>query len=145
MEVYLKSAYNGNYINSNRNGSWSLGSRSNSYAWKLYWSGTLTANTNIYIYMKGTGGYLRNYSVPGSYSAKNSLSSWKILWEYEGREAYLLNKELSTLASNNTSSINQLNAEIRNIPNEIKALEDKIKKSEAELNEVNEDLRNKLN
>ena len=95
--------------------------------------------------MKGTGGYLRNYSNPGSYSAKNSLSSWKILWEYEGREAYLLNKDLSTLATNNTNSINQLNTEIRNIPNEIKALEDKIKKSEDELNEVNEDLRNKLN
>lgn len=145
MEVYLKSAYNGNYINSNRNGSWSLGGRSSSSAWKLYWSGTLTANTNIYIYMKGTGGYLRNYWVPGSYGAKNYLSSWKILWEYQGREAYLLNKELGTLASNNTNSINQLNTEIRNIPNEIKALEDKIKKSEDELNEVNEDLRNKLN
>tara|TARA_Y100000591_G_scaffold170768_1_gene147290 strand:- start:6888 stop:13412 length:6525 start_codon:yes stop_codon:yes gene_type:complete len=145
MEVFIKSAYNGSYIHSNRSGSWSLGGRSSSIAWTLNWSGTLTANTNIYIGMKATGGYLRNYSSPGSYGAKNHLSSWKILWENEGKEAYLLNKELSTLATQNTSSLNQLNAEIRNIPKEIKTLEDKIKKSEEELNKINEDLRNKLN
>ena len=153
MIIFLKSAYNNKYIHSNRNSSWSLGGRNTTYNWTLNWSGTLTANTTVYIGMRGNGGYLGNYRHLGYYPYKNSNTGWKIIWENEGETAYKYKKynlpaaqnRQSTIA-NQKNTIKQLNNDITiQLPAEIKTLEQKIKKCKKELIKINEDIENNMN
>ena len=58
MQIYLKSAYTGLYIHSNRNGTYSTGSRNPNYNWILEWDGNLTSDTNFYIKSRGMGSYI---------------------------------------------------------------------------------------
>lgn len=153
MIIFLKIAYNNKYIHSNRNSSWSLGGCNTIYNWTLNWSGTLTANTTVYIGMRGKGGYLGNYRHLGYYPYKNSNTGWKIIWENEGETAYKYKQynlpaaqnRQSTIA-NQKNTIKQLNNDITiQLPAEIKTLEQKIKKCKKELIKINEDIENNMN
>ena len=78
----------------------------------------------------------------------NYYSKWKIIWEWEGKHLYFLNKDKNSL-------VNRLNTpgeatpaekkEIENIKNDLINLQNKLEKNSNDITKINEEIAENMN